>query len=167
MAPRRTWAAIFARCALTERSEPHPASVAARLDGLLLCSTVLPWRGCGSNPPWEGTTHAEKTERALARALSALPDGDLVWGGDWNHALTGPEHAGSKAGRRALLDAIRARDLHAPTGSLPHRLGTCLSIDHIAVPQGWRAAARHVPVGRLSDHDAYVVDIGGSEQKEH
>jgi hypothetical protein len=159
MAPRRTWAAIFARQALSDGFEPHPASVAARLGKVVLCSSILPWRGCGSNLPWHGATHAEKTDAALSQLLRGLPDEDLVWGGDWNHSLDGVEYAGSKSGRKVLLDAVRIRGLQVPTERLPHHLGTCLSIDHIAVPMAWKATARHVPVGRLSDHDAYVADV--------
>ena len=35
----------------------------------------------------------------------------LVWGGDWNHALTGPEQAGSLAGRHTPGPGRRVADL--------------------------------------------------------
>jgi hypothetical protein len=43
-------------------------------------------------------------------------------------------------------------------------LGRALTIDHIAVPRSWevQAAQLHPAVAegaRLSDHDAYVVDV--------
>lgn len=93
-----------------------------------------------------------------------MPREDLIWGGDWNHALEGREYAGSKGGRGVVLDAVARLRLHVPTADLPHRLEGLLSIDHIATPVGssWRSATRHGPTvdGRsLSDHDAYVVDV--------
>jgi len=55
--------------------------------------------------------------------------------------------------------------LKVPTEGLPHRLESCgFSIDHIAVPTGWnvKSAERIVAESegkRLSDHDAYVVEV--------
>ena len=57
-------------------------------------------------------------------------------------------------------------DLHlqVPTTRLPHATLGLLSIDHIAVPEAWRVTnARRVTAiadgKRLSDHDAYIVDL--------
>lgn len=86
----------------------------------------------------------------------------LVWGGDWNHALTGREQAGSMAGRESVLGALDELGLVVPTSALPHVTEGLLSIDHVAVPLGPAAAAKRVSAEaggkRLSDHDAYVVD---------
>jgi endonuclease/exonuclease/phosphatase family metal-dependent hydrolase len=85
-----------------------------------------------------------------------------VWGGDWNHALTGKEYAGSQGGRRAILSALDELGLEVPTADLPHRMDRLLTIDHIAVPHGWSTPATRVVAGRggkrLSDHDAYICD---------
>ncbi|KRF01534.1 hypothetical protein ASG88_08740 [Nocardioides sp. Soil777] len=87
----------------------------------------------------------------------------LVWGGDWNHALTGREYAGSQGGRRAVLAALDTLGLEAPTATLPHAIEDLLSIDHVAVPLGIEATASRVSAQcdgkRLSDHDAYVLDV--------
>ena len=96
--------------------------------------------------------------------LEALPEQGLVWGGDFNHALEGREYAGSIGGRRSVLGALETLGVTAPTTRLPHQIDTLLSIDHIAVPRGWAvSSAEHVSAllgsGRLSDHDAYVVDV--------
>ena len=87
----------------------------------------------------------------------------LVWGGDWNHALTGKEYAGSIGGRRAVMAALDGLGLEATTTDLPHRIDGLFTIDHLAVPSGLRAQASRVEAAhegkRLSDHDAYVVDV--------
>jgi hypothetical protein len=162
MAPRRRWAAIFAREGLRLLPQPHPATAAATHAGLTLWSSILPWRTCGGQPPWVGHGHAERTRAALDVLASAASDGPLVWGGDWNHALHGPEHAGSKAGRAALLATIDRLGLAVPTAQLGHQLPGLLSIDHIAVPTTWRCKASRVSAlldgTQLSDHDIYLVD---------
>lgn len=54
-------------------------------------------------------------------------------------------------------------DLQAPTTQLPHRIDGLHTIDHLALPIGLDAVASRIDVTldgkRLSDHDAYVVDL--------
>ncbi|NYG54969.1 endonuclease/exonuclease/phosphatase family metal-dependent hydrolase [Nocardioides perillae] len=74
------------------------------------------------------------------------------------------EHAGSKASRSHLLAALERWDLIVPTAPLAHRIPGLLSIDHIAVPRAWPVAGAVRVVAeaggrRLSDHDAYVVEV--------
>ena len=107
-----------------------------------------------------GVTGAEKTTAAVAAVEASAPS---VWGGDWNHALSGREWTGSVAGRQSLLAALERLELRVPTASLPHQIEDLLSIDHIAVPKSWDVSATHrhrafVGQTRISDHDAYVVD---------
>ncbi len=66
----------------------------------------------------------------------------LVWGGDWNHAMTGREYAGSIGGRRAILGAVEQLGLEVPTAGLPHAIDGLLTIDHIAVPANTRRPHR-------------------------
>lgn len=127
-----------------------------------VCSSILPWRSCGNRRPWIGSTTAEKTAYAVAAIEVAAP---TVWGGDWNHALSGREWTGSQQGRACLLDAVGRRGLQVPTATCPHRFEGLLSIDHIAIPREWIVAhVEHHPASydavRLSDHDSYVVDLG-------
>jgi hypothetical protein len=87
----------------------------------------------------------------------------LVFGGDFNHALVGREAAGSLAGRQAINELLVRHGLRAATAELPHREDGMSSIDHIAIPSAWTVtlAERVVAAderGRLSDHDAYVVE---------
>lgn len=99
-------------------------------------------------------TTAEVTRR-LGLSLST----PAIWGGDWNHPLTGSD-AGYYGGRAATLAALAGLDMIVPTAELPSRSSSG-SIDHIAVPASAEVkAALHVEVvPRLSDHDLYVVEI--------
>jgi len=156
------WAGVFSRSPLTVLPDPHFASACGVVDGVMFCSTVLPWRSCGP-VPWGEGTHAERTARALDLFVGALPRGDLVWGGDWNHSLSGAERAGSKLGRAHLERALEEFGLQVPTRNLAHRLDGVGTIDHIAVPREVTVveASRVSGVGvggALSDHDAYVVE---------
>lgn len=164
MAANRHWAAVLSRRPMVALADPHPASAAVLVGATTYVSSVLPWRGCGSVPPWVGESHAARTENALEELVGNL-DGTrpLIWGGDWNHALGGSEQAGSKGGRRAVLKTLDTLGIVAPTATLPHVIDGLLSIDHVAVRIGldataWRIHAAHGG-RRLSDHDAYVVDV--------
>lgn len=163
MAQKRWWAAILSSEQLETLPDPHPASALARVGNLQFCSSILPWRSCGTQPPWAGARHVDKTKAALDQLLLALPNTGLVWGGDWNHALREKEYAGSQGGRKHLLDAIASLQLKVPTTDLPHRLPGCLSIDHIALSQEAEIISAE-PIDasdagfRLSDHDAYVIE---------
>jgi hypothetical protein len=163
MAVRRHWAGIFSRGELQPMPDPHPASAAALALGQYWCSSILPWRSCGSVPWGEGTS-TEKTSKALDQILGSLPPSGLVWGGDWNHAMHGREYTGSIGGRTAIRAAVADLRLTLPTADAPHRIPDLLSIDHIAVPADatihstTRIIAQNSGASRLSDHDAYAVD---------
>lgn len=156
---QRAWAAILSREPLEARPDPHGGSAAVAVSGIVFCSTVLPWRSCRSVSPWSGSNHAAKTGAAIMDVLQALPrDQPVVWGGDWNHALSGREYAGSVAGRNHLISALREMGLFARTKDQPHRIEGLLSIDHIAAPASWQhRRPRRIPADGLSDHDAYTV----------
>lgn len=172
----RHWAAVLvsdtARVVARWDGDLHPASAAAVVGGVVFCSSVLPWRSCGREEPWEGATTADKTVAATRRLADSLPRGATVWGGDWNHAFVGPERAGSVEGREHIREAVDKLDLRIVTEECPHRLEGLSTIDHIAVPAGvsvrtvrrveMKAARRH-----LTDHDAYVVDVrlGGTRRR--
>ncbi len=162
MAHGRAWARVLSRRELAPLDDPHPASAAARIDGVTWCSSILPWRGCGSGHPWIEGRHGERTHHAVHQLASALSPGPLVWGGDWNHAITGPEHAGSKEGRVHIAALVESRGLYVPTALLRHRIPGLLSIDHVAIPSAWSASVRRIAAeadgARLSDHDVYLVD---------
>lgn len=163
MARGQHWAGVFSRRPLEPLPEPHPASAAARIDGPVFCSSILPWTGCGAGEPWGNGGHADRTRRTLERLRPGLSS-DGVWGGDWNHALVGRERAGSLAGRAAVQHTLEELGLQVPTAELAHQRDGLCSIDHIAVPGSWRVLSveqASVAVGDrwLSDHDAYVVEV--------
>jgi hypothetical protein len=78
--------------------------------------------------------------------------------------MSGTERAGSVAGRVAIRELVADAGLTVPTADLPHRIDGALSIDHIAVPKTWSVVSAMrldaaTDGGRLSDHDAYVVEV--------
>ena len=155
----RSWAAVWSDEPVAMWPPPHPAAAAAGRDGILFCSCVLPWPDAGSDV-------AGITVAALARLRPALTSDDcpVVWGGDWNHAMEGREYAGSTIGRGAIQELVSDAGLAVATADEPHAIDGLLSIDHIAVPAGWRIESSRRVVAeadgeRLSDHDAYVVDV--------
>ena len=90
--------------------------------------------------------------------------GPLIWGGEWDHALAGREYAGSLPGRRHIADLCTELALDTATTHLPHCQPGLLSIDHIAVPAPWKVDGQRRIVAqhegrRLSDHDAYLIDV--------
>jgi len=161
MNSRRHWAGVFCSSPLEPLPDPHPASAAALGMGMAWCSSILPWRSCGTVLWGEGTSK-EKTQRVLDQLMASLPVGQ-VWGGDWNHAMQGPESAGSVAGRIAIKAEVAHLQLKTVTEDSPHRIAGLLSIDHIAVPEGAeihavnRIIAQDQAGRRLSDHDAYTT----------
>jgi hypothetical protein len=163
------WAGVFSRTTLEPLPDPHPASAMARIGDTTFVSSILPWRGTGDVEPWHGESHAARTHNALDTLLAALPDDDLCWGGDWNHAFSGREYAGSEAGREAITQALAELGLTVATSDLPHALERLLSIDHIAVPGAWRiGSAERIAASaggaRHSDHELYVVQIDDGPQ---
>ena len=164
MAPKRRWAAIASRLPMAAEPDPHPASARVWIGATTYVSSVLPWKGCGSDWPWGGDRHVDKTRIAVGDLLTELTTiKSLVWGGDWNHALLDKEYAGTKGGRQVVLDALDRLGLTAPTAGLPHAIDGLFSIDHVAVQAGLDATATRIDVThegkRLSDHDAYVVEV--------
>jgi hypothetical protein len=160
MRPGLRWAAVAAEIPLRGLPDPHGATALAEIDGLRVASSVLPWRTSGGAQPWSGQDTGARTVAAVAATEAARP---VVGGGDWNHELAGPLHAGSASGRTRILAALDALGLETPTKRSPHRLPGATSIDHIAVPAFWTIATVErvsaiVDRVELSDHDAYVVD---------
>jgi hypothetical protein len=161
MAPRRRWAAVVSRDHLNPLDDPHGATAMVEIDGLRICSSILPWRSCGTRDPWRGRSTAEKTAAAVTELEAAKP---AIWGGDWNHALSGREWTGSQAGRRTILESVDRLGLQVPTASAPHQIEGLLSIDHIAVPMAWAVVgvehhSAFINGARISDHDAYVIEV--------
>jgi len=161
MAPDRFWAGVFSVSPMIGYPDPHGAAALATVDGITCVSSVLPWRSCGRGLPWLGERHGDKTGHAVA-PIARLRQ-PVVWGGDWNHALEGTDHVGSREGRDHIFGVLDDLGLQVPTAELGAHRGE-RSIDHIAVPKEWVVlAAEQVAAAedgkRLSDHDAYVVEL--------
>lgn len=161
-----SWAAVWSTGSPSALPSPHPAAAMVWLGDLLICSCVLPWRGARPYWPDQGSNTADITIAAVDRLEPLLASGGraVVWGGDWNHAMTGREEAGSMEGRRAIQRLVTTLGLSVTTINARHRIDGLLSIDHIAVPAGWESGPRQRVVAeaqgtRLSDHDAYLVEV--------
>jgi hypothetical protein len=158
---------VFAAVATPDDPEecvrPHLASVASELGGMTFMASVLPWRSAQETDGFAGDSQGERTRGAVEAIALWWSSGTVVWGGDWNHELSGPISAGSKIGQEAILGLVRERGLQVPTSVLGSEHGSA-SVNHIAVPDSWKVMSveRHVASSggkRLSDHDAYVVQV--------
>lgn len=161
MQPGRRWAAVATAAPLRPLPDPVGATALAEVDGLRIASSILPWRNSGGAPPWTGDDQGSRTAAAVAAVETAAP---IVWGGDWNHELTGRLYAGSRGGRISILGALDRLGLSAPTDASPHRQAGASSINHVAVPAFWAVTSVErvsaiVDGVELSDHEAYVVEI--------
>ncbi len=159
MLPAKHWSAVLARGSSHTLPEPHPTTAMAAVDGIRCAASVLPWKGSARFWPGAGSSTTERTQHAVGAIAAAEP---MIWGGDWNHSLSGPEWVGSLGGRSAIEESLNLLELQVPTSLLPHHLDGVLSIDPIAVPCTWTVSDTelHPAVrdgSRLSDHDAYVV----------
>jgi hypothetical protein len=130
-------------------------------------SSILPWPSCGPDAPWFGVGHNDRVRSAVASLLTHRPDGDLIWGGDWNHSLHG-RVLGSREGRDSIIRLVDELGLQVPCTELPHQIEGVFSIDHIAVPACWQVqGTEHVEAAdgsvRLSDHDLYIVEVDAAQ----
>jgi hypothetical protein len=166
------WAAITFKWPMQYVPSRHPSLVMARIShpggDFLAASSVFPWRTAMSWPFGEGVSFPRRCAQTLAahakeigRASAGL---SIVWGGNFNQALTGRERVGSDVGRGALLEAFETLGLRAVTGEANGQDPRQRSIDHIAIPSTW--SSRVVRVQRpksdnrlLSNHPAYVVSV--------
>jgi len=167
------WSAIISRWPVAPITATHPSLAMARIDHpgepFLAAASVFPWRGAAEFwPTGDGDIFAERCANTLdahaaeiCEARCGLP---VVWGGDFNQALSGRDNVGSDVGREALSKAfahlgLRAVTIEADGQEPPHQ-----SIDHIAIPKGWTSGdvdvQRPQSEGRfLSDHPSYVVSV--------
>jgi hypothetical protein len=104
MSLRRRWAGVFSRTEMVPLPDPHPATAVVTVRGVTFWSSILPWRGCRSRPPWTGERHADKTAKSVAALMATIPSGRLVWGATG----TTPYRVGS------LLEAWKEGDTFLP-----------------------------------------------------
>jgi Endonuclease/Exonuclease/phosphatase family len=167
------WSTIICRWHVEPIDTTHPSLAMARIDHpaepFLVAASVFPWRGAAEFwPTGDGDTFAERCVNTLeahsaeiCEARCGLP---VVWGGDFNQALSGRDYVGSDAGREALSRAFKHIGSRAVTIESDGQVTPHQSIDHIAVPKAWRSedveVQRPQSDGRfLSDHPSYVVAV--------
>jgi hypothetical protein len=167
------WSAIISKWPLESIKTKHPSLAMALIKhpkgAFLAASSVFPWRGAAKYwPSKDGESFADRCARTLrahrAEICSARGVLPVVWGGDFNQALSGRDYVGSDAGREALSKAFAHLGLRAVTVEAEGQDPPQRSIDHIAIPKVWNSWALQVqrsqPDGRLlSDHPSYVVSL--------
>ncbi|MFC5729481.1 MULTISPECIES: endonuclease/exonuclease/phosphatase family protein [Nocardioides] len=157
MGPTKYWSAIYSREPLELLPDPHPASAAARIGGVTMCASVMPWTLAAELWPWGPASHGERMRHTTDALASVLGSGPVVWGGDLNQPLTGNIAGFARAAQAVLIEELDRHGLQVPTRDLPGKNGQA-AIDHIAAPRDWRVLdAGRIPVASLSDHDAYWV----------
>jgi hypothetical protein len=141
----------------------------------LVYGSVLPWTNAIHHAAY--LARAGESPRGLfARVLrdqvndmlnmrKRWSDHTLIWAGDFNQTLSGPNYGGSKQGRQLLSDALEELDLVAWNQGSSHAKPAMHAIDLICNPAD-RTLPRRVEHlkpeldGRvLSDHAGYLVEI--------
>jgi len=167
------WSAVISRWPVKPITAKHWSLAMARIDHpggpFLAASSVFPWRSAAEFwPAGDGDTFAERCANTLeahaaeiCEARCGLP---VVWGGDFNQALSGRDHVGSDVGREALSKAFMHLGLRAVTEEAAGQVPPHRSIDHIAVPTQWNPWDVEVQRPQsddrfLSDHPSYVVSV--------
>ena len=139
---------------------------------ILAVSTVLPWRGI--TPYWrqaltKQTTFADAFRHVLQYIVQRInterrPGENVIWGGDFNQALSGRDYVGTNQGRRDFQKALQNLELWAPTADMPALIPAHPAIDHIAIPSAWSIKDEPLILRptrnqkNLSDHALYVID---------
>jgi hypothetical protein len=148
----------------------------AELNGTpaVVYGSVLPWRQIARQAPdlvRPNETYAEAFRRILGeqvadlmRFRAQLPDHTLIWAGDFNQSLVGPNLTGSKTGRDQLTTALRRLDLVAWNSDSPHSKSGMRAIDLACGPDLDRASrieliSTHQAERKVSDHVGYVVEF--------
>src|SRR4051794_11287509 len=79
MGPAKRWAAILASGALKPVDHPYPASAAALVNGIFVCSSVLPWPLARGDWPWGPTEHQLRMELNLDHLVAAMTNKVVIW----------------------------------------------------------------------------------------
>lgn len=153
-------------------------AVVARYNGrgrmVIVYGCVLPWRAARTQAPELGLPGESAggmfarmlaaQKRDLESLMAAYPDALVVWVGDFNQSLAGPNRVGSNQGRAALNNALDDLGMKAWNADASHARVDLHTIDLICGPT---AEAVHrvgrvdptVDGRRISDHAAYWVDL--------
>jgi hypothetical protein len=157
------------------------ATITTSLGTALVVGSVLPWRAAPRHAPalaLPGESSAEMFARVLDLHVSAIeqakvahPEAFVLWAGDFNQSLDGPNLTGTKSGRDLVEQALDRLGLVAWNRGSPHALAGMCAIDLFCGPASLEVGPIEViaPVvngRRLSDHAGYVIDLSdGSESR--
>lgn len=154
----------FSRMAAVGRVRTSAGSV-------IVYGSVLPWRSVARQAPemvLPGEGYADAFVRMVAEQcadvralLQQFPLDLVVWAGDFNQSLDGPNHGGSERGRAQLAGALGDLGFVAWNRASRHAdVGMC-AIDLVCGPCGRGVGSVEViDPGGLSDHAGYIVEIG-------
>jgi endonuclease/exonuclease/phosphatase family metal-dependent hydrolase len=106
----------------------------------------------------------QEQEADMLRIRDAHPDMQLLWAGDFNQSLEGPNATGSRVGRTLVEACLTRLGMHAWNRNAPHAVDGLSAIDIICGPQDLsvREVLRIDPIQggkHLSDHAGYVIDV--------
>jgi hypothetical protein len=156
------WAGILSRKPIDPLPDPHPASAAAWIDGLLVCSSVLPWPFAEEDTPWaDDESHTDAMAATLADIETTLKANPSVWGGTWHQPLEGNIVGFSPRAQEAIWATVRLLGLSVPTASERTRHGRGQhTVDHLGIPDTWEVLdLGSFAVDDVADHDAYWVEV--------
>ena len=162
----RHWAGLLTRSPIRLLPDPHPASVAGWVDGLLVCASVLPWPFADEDTPWqEEPSHTGAMTATLAAIESVLKGNAAVWGGAWSQPLEGNIVGFSPSAQEAILTTVGTLGLQVPTAHQRNRHGRGqYTVDHLAVPADWEILElESFEVDDTSEHDAYWIEVEPAE----
>ena len=145
--------------------------MSARVPGsVVVYGSVLPWLGIARHAPdlvQPGETYAAAFARVLDEQVADVrglveqfPEELVVWAGDFNKSLEGPNFGGSGAGRAALQAALDGLEFRAWNAGSPHASAGMCAIDLVCGPAGVRVEDVDViEAGGVTDHAGYVVSL--------
>lgn len=156
--------------------ERMAAAAVAEIDDeqFLIYGSVLPWMAAINQAPnlaRHGESGADLFARVLrdqtndiARLRAQHPDHTLIWAGDFNQPLVGPNRGFSGANRELLCAALVELNLTAWNQNLAHARPGYFAIDLICGPtdRTVRGVSRVDPAVdglTLSDHAGYLLDL--------
>ena len=174
--PNRRWVAIWSRLDgkainVQCQSDRLACGLIQRPSGkaILVLGTVLPWLSDALWPGADGFCSALNGQVAeWARLKTMHPDADLIVAGDFNQSLPYQPRYGSKAGAKALDDALRILDLHCitqgtnPSHGIPWIDHLCIKRSMVETGNELTAESWPVPslTGReISDHPGALVRL--------
>jgi endonuclease/exonuclease/phosphatase family metal-dependent hydrolase len=175
------WVCIAASQMLTQVSPQPPferMAVAARMyaesESFTIYGSVLPWMTAPSQAPYllqSGESSFALFSRVLAEQVADIrrlrlghPDDTLIWAGDFNQPLVGPNRGFDNQRRTLLTNALEDLGLTARNAREEHaKVGYC-AIDFICGPVERKPlrVESFSPVRdarKLSDHAGYLVEI--------